>query len=199
MKGIEIQKNSILPYLFFSLVFIGCQSNSTKEPDMVKRKEYILELIRKVGFIKLPFEHDILNPDFESKYYTNNTSLDTVFFGKTSAQISGFLPDTSNYFCVLLFQTGDLVYPYLLTIDKSGNAIDTADLCLNVCGAPVDIDSSVNRFEIDKDLRITSYYYCHGKVYINDSISKSVEINDKLEANGQIKGDGKIEFKVIKN
>jgi hypothetical protein len=190
----------LITYLTVFFVLTSCSDavNQTKLRLESKRIEYLSDLIEKVGFLNLPISYDILKADFESKYTTKSNSIDTLFFESENVHVCGFLPDTSSYYCILYYQIGDLVYPKLLTIDKHGLIIDKKDLCLDVCGAPVEVDSSINRFEIDKDLNIKSYFYCHGKVQTNDENPKIVEVQEQEQGLGNISKKGKIKLIVNK-
>ena len=183
---------------------MSCAQRSTNqdkrlvENETGLRKRYLKELIQKVGILELPFSHDILNDGIESKYVIRENSLDTLFFENGNVQICGVLPDTSSYYCFLYYAIGDIAYPRLLTIDKEGKEIDRQNISLGVCGAPIDVDTSINRFEIDKNMNIKSYYKCHGTVDTNDSITKTAVINELEEGTGMITRDGKIELQVKK-
>jgi hypothetical protein len=180
--------------IFFILTSCNSATNLTKPGLESQRIAYLTDLIKKVGFLKLPISYDIEKADFESKYTTKENSIDTLFFKSANEIVCGFLPDTSRYYCILYYQIGDLDYPNLLTIDKRGAIIDRKGLCLNVCGPPVEVDSSINRFEIDKSLNIKSFFYCHGKVETNDSIPKQLEVSEKIDGTGNITKDGKIKL-----
>jgi hypothetical protein len=191
-------------YLTILFVISSCventnkNSNSQKESelrnDSFNKIEYVKQLVKKVGLIELPYSFDILNDQIDSEYVIKSNSADTLFFEIGNVHISGILPDTLNFYCFLYITIGDLAYPKLLTIDKKGIIIDRKSLCLGVCGAPIDVDSSINRITIDKELKIKSYYYCKGTVETNDSIPKNIEINERIEGVGIISKNGKIEF-----
>lgn len=188
----------LLIYVTVFFVLASC-NNSANQPNHgkeSKRISYLADLMKKTGFLKLPISCNILKADFKANYTTEGNSIDSLFFESGNIEVCGFLPDTSNYYGILYYQIGDLSYPKLMTIDKQGFVIDKKELCLDVCGPPVDVDSSINRFEIDKDLTIKLFYYCHGKVQTEDEKQLMVKVQEQKKGIGNITKKGKIKLTI---
>ena len=120
--------------------------------------------------------------------------MDTLFFD--SGSLGGVLPDTTSFYCILYYQVGDSLYPFLTTIDKDGNVIDNAPIGIGHCrGLLIDIESCVDQVTINRDLSIELFYKVVGSADTNDSIPKTVRICNQILGTGRVTKEGKIEIK----
>jgi hypothetical protein len=174
-----------------SILLISCSQTST---DNIRAK-YISTLIKKVGIQELPYSFDLTKDQIISKHDINRNSIDTLFFDDWNGLVAGVLPDTSGYYCFLYYSVGDALYPNLVTIDKKGNIIDKANICIGNCaGLMIDIDSCIDKVTINKDLSIDLLYRVRGSVETQDSLHKTVKVNNQIKGKGKILEDGKIEI-----
>jgi len=165
------------------------QKDSNQEVDKV---EHLKNLMHKIGFVKLPFTYDIARSKIESTYSVDHNSPDTLFFD--SGQFQGVLPDTTNFYCILYYQSGDSLYPFLTTIDKSGNVIDTQNIGIGYCGGlPTGVDHCIDQVTIGEDMSLHLLYHATG-TRTDDSTHQTTKICNKILGTGAITGKGKIEI-----
>lgn len=118
-------------------------------------------------------------------------SVDTLFIRGTA--VGGVLPDTSNFYSILYYQTGDLIYPFISTFDKQGNLIDEENIGIGYCGGlTIDLDTCVDRVTINQRLEIESFYKAIGTA--EDSTGQELKICNSITGKGTIKADGQIEI-----
>src|SRR5688572_3134579 len=109
-------------WTFLTLIILtSCGQQSNKQE--LSKAEHLRTLIKKIGFQKLPYTYDLSKSITNAKYSVDMNSMDTIFFD--SGSFGGVLPDTTNFYCILFYQAGDSMYPFLSTFDKKGNIIDT--------------------------------------------------------------------------
>jgi hypothetical protein len=179
-------------YLILGTLFLltTCgQKETRKEIDKVG---HLKNLMKKIGFIKLPFTYDVASSKIDSKYSMDHNSMDTLFFD--SGQFQGVLPDTTNFYCILFYQTGDSLYPFLTTIDKSGNVIDTQNIGIGYCrGLLSDIDHCIDQVTIKEDMGLDLLFKATGTTE-NDSTHQTIKICDTIVGTGKVNEKGKIEI-----
>ncbi len=177
------------PIYITVFVFYACVKKNTD--TNAHRLEYIRALVKKVGFQSLPYSYDLMESKINTKFTVDIHSMDTLFFD--SGAFGGVLPDTTNYFAFLYYQTGDSLYPFLTTIDKNGNVIDTKNIGIGACrGLLIDIDSCIDRVTIRKNLEIELLYKMHGSTESNDSIPSIIKICNQIVGRGKITNEGRI-------
>lgn len=189
----------LMLFIYFTLSCQTDNSDSTAsdfKQDAVNELDVVKSMIGRVGFLELPYSQNILSENIDSKWEIYPESMDTLVFGKGTIIVAGALPDTSTYYCFLYYLIGDLQYPHLITLDKQGNLIDDLNISLGICGLPVVADTSINEFTISKELQITSNFRCKGKVYTEDSMERTEDVDMQKEAIGQISKRGKIYFTI---
>ncbi|MBI3220033.1 MAG: hypothetical protein HYZ44_11005 [Bacteroidetes bacterium] len=182
---------TLLKYLILLTVFVLCACARKNENTEEQRLAHVRALIKRVGFQQLPYTYDLAESNIEAKYTVDMNSMDTLFFD--SGSFGGVLPDTTKYFAFLYYQPGDSLYPFLTTIDKKGNLIDTKIIGIGACrGLLIDIDSCVDKVSINNDLEIELLYKMRGTTETNDSIPKIIAICNQIMGTGKITIDGRI-------
>lgn len=191
-------KNILL--LSFAGILFSCGS-ATKQREFTKA-HYIRAFVEKVGYIDMPYSHN-LNLDKEDyRYLIDYKSLDTLFFDVCDNQIIGVLSDTSNYFAVLYYRIGDDLYPSLMTFNKSGERIDDKKICYGFCaGCDCECDSCADVTTISKDLKINMTYYIEatecdsiGNKLFETTTCKIFKIEGLIQPNGLIALNKEIEI-----
>jgi len=206
---------SFIAILLFTFGFINCNNRQNKtvseqnaKDEQVQYKtsseqnikyEQIKYLINKSEFIKLPLIFDAKNENaLKVNYLTDLTSNDTLLF-KSRYDIVGFLPDTSNYYSFLYLRIGDMLYPTIVTMDKSWKKIDEKIICTMGCliSPLVDLISCYDSVWIYENFKIKSISEIVGTIEIEeDSISQISNIYDKRILNGHIDINGNINIDI---
>lgn len=179
-------------YLILGTLILFTTCGQREKKKVIDKVGHLKNLMAKIGFVELPFTYDIAASKIDSKYSMDHNSMDTLFFD--SGQFQGVLPDTSNFYCVLYYQTGDSLYPFLTTIDKKGNVIDTQNIGIGYCnGLLIDIDQCVDQVTIKEDMRLDLLYKATGTAE-NDSTRQTIKICNTIVGTGKINEKGKIEI-----
>jgi hypothetical protein len=168
---------------------VSCEQRKRQK---FEKTTHLKNLISKIGFIKLPLTYDIAGSKIGSTYSINGNSMDTLFF--RSGQLGGVLPDTANFYCILHYQVGDSIYPFLTTIDKSANVIDKQNIGIGYCGGlMIDVDECTDQVTIHEDMSLDLLYKATGTVD-DDSTQQTVRICNEIVGKGKISELGKIEI-----
>ncbi|OQP65262.1 hypothetical protein A3860_16460 [Niastella vici] len=160
----------ILPV--FLVIFYSC-SNSTKPapvsattPDaagaVINTKEElpIKDFIKKFKVVPFPFYY---LGWARNEYYRNQSfklkknSTDTLFFKmEPDAPVYGYalLADTSKFYSLIYFGTGEEIYPILVTYSKTGRQLSQETLLVHGCGSDCGLKYCSYTAQIDKDLRV---------------------------------------------
>jgi len=175
-------------------LLIGC--GTSKWNKDLNKADYIRNFISKVGFVKLPYSHNLNLDKEEYKYLIDYKSNDTLFFKSPINQIIGVLPDTLNYFGILYYAVGDDLYPCLITFNKNGEKIDDQKISNGLCaGCGCECDSCSDITTVTKDLKISSHLFL--KSTDCDSIGNKIPSNTKCMlsiVDGFVNSAGKIKL-----
>jgi hypothetical protein len=177
--------------IFIFIICVGlfsCSSDSGKNKDNVPSA--FRQLIRKFKPLKLPIQ--IREGEIIEMNLYDSKSSDTLFIPPCT--FYGILPDTNNYYALIILLPADIMVPDIIIFDKKGEKISEKTLIVSGCGGGgPGLDCTPQTTIIKKDLTI----------YCVDTI-KSVEIdrNGKpidstrkyyyVFKNGKINNDGKI-------
>ncbi len=173
-------------------LILGCTS-SIKE-RVITKADFIRILAKKIGFINLPYSHN-LNLDKEDyKYLIDSKSIDTLFFDNYDNQIIGVIPDTSKFFAILYYGIGDDLYPSIRTFSKNGDKIDSKMICYGFCGGcGCECDSCSDVTTIGNDLKIKLTHYIKatecdsvGEKIPETTTCKIFTIDGYVQSNGMI-------------
>lgn len=157
----------------------------------VSKGDRLRALIAKTGAMKLPFTYDLRNGPSKRPYEIDIHSSDTLLFKR--GMVEGYLPDTVNFFGILHYEVGDLIYPVLSTFDKQGNLIDKKSIGIGACGGLViDIKSCIDKVTISQRMMINSYYKVIGTA--EDKDGQEIGICNSITGKGKVAADGKIEY-----
>ena len=180
-------------------LFIDC--GTPKGNRDLTKADCIRNFVRKVGFVKLPYSHNLNLDKEEYKYLIDYKSNDTLFFKSPNNQIIGVLPDTLNYFGILYYSVGDDLYPCLVTFNKNGEKIDDQKISNGLCaGCGCECDSCSDITTITKDLKINSHFFL--KSTDCDSIGNKIlgttkyylsTVDGFIKTSGRIKLNEKVE------
>jgi hypothetical protein len=177
-------------YLILGILFLltACGQRETKKE--IDKVGHIKNLIKTIGFLELPFTYDIAESAVNPKYSMDHNSMDTLFFD--SGQFEGALPDTTNFYCILYYQSGDSLYPFLTTIDKNGNVIDTQNIGIGYCGGMLtEIEQCIDQVTISENMDLDLLYKAIGTAE-DDSAHQAVKICNTIVGAGKIHENGKI-------
>ena len=184
----------------FLLIILGVSITSCGnfgKRNSPTKADHFKAFIEKVGYINLPYSHD-LNLDEENyNYQIDEKSTDSLFFDNYENLIIGVLPNTSDFYAILYFAIGDDLYPALKTFNKNGEKIDDQKICYGYCaGCDCDCDSCADITTIDADFKITMNYAIKA-TECDDDGNKIPEttICKIYTTTGQIKPDGTIYLK----
>ena len=186
--------------LFLLLIFFSF-NNCNEQPKTLQdvKKEKIKNVIKECEFLELPI---VLNANsdywdnYSHKYKVNYKSTDSLIFDSDLFEIYGILPDTLFYYAFLTHSIGDMIYPTIFTIDKSGNKIDRRIICTGGCAghAAIDITSCYDSVWLHKDLKIKSISKVVGTVETEGSIQRTINICNKTIVEGFINESGHIKL-----
>ncbi len=179
-------KHSIV--LVFLLFVNSGHSENQGESDKIGQ---LKNLLKKIGLQQLPFRYDLTKSSNNGVHYVDLTSRDRQFV--TSGIFGGVLPDTTKFYCILYYQPGDSLYPFLTTIDKKGNVIDDKMIGVGYCGglASLDVITCVDQVTINSDLSFDLFYKVTGTAEI-DSTKKVIPICNSITGSGRIDETGRI-------
>lgn len=188
--------------LLFSILIclIACDTHGLKDKTTHDIKiEHFKTVIKSSGFIKLPliFDANIEN-SLKTNYKVDLKGKDSLIFDSDIRSIIGFLPDTTEYYAILFYTAGDMLYPTIMTFDKKGNRIDRQIINAAGCAghAALDVISCYDSVWISSELNIKSVSRVIGTVETEDSIPKTLNICNIRKVEGLIEKSGKI---VLKN
>ncbi len=173
-------------------ILAGCGSSGNNKE--LSKADLMKAFVEKVGYVELPYTHD-LNLDEENyQYLIDSKSTDTLFFNSYDKQIIGVLPNTSGFYAILYYSVGDDLYPSLKTFSKNGELIDSKEICYGLCaGCICECDSCSDITSISRDLRIAMSFYV--KATECDSTGEQISgttICKAYSTDGYIKPDGMI-------
>jgi len=157
--------------------------------------ERIIKVINKIGFIELPLIFDASNDyEFKNYYSVNHNSSDTLLFRYGIFDIVGFLPDTTYFYAFLYLEVRDMLYPTIVSMDKSWRKIDEKIICTMGCliSPLVDVTSCYDSVWVYEDLKIKSISKIVGTIELEDSISQVLNICNLRILDGYIDKNGKI-------
>jgi len=184
----------------FLLIILGASliscGNFGKRNSPTKA-DHFKAFVEKVGYVNLPYSHDLDIDEEEYKYQIDVKSTDSLFFDNYENLIIGVLPDTSGFYAILYYIIGDDLYPALKTFDKNGEEIDKQIICYGNCAGcdyECDFCSEVTTITSDLKIKITS---CIQITRCDDDENKIPEttICKIYTTTGQIKPDGTISLK----
>ena len=181
----------ILPIIFVLVCVFSCDTKKQRT-----KSEQIQYVIKESGFIKLPLEFDAsIETALEGRYSVNRASDDTLLFESGIRDIIGFLPDTTNFYAFLHLTIGDMLYPTIVTMDKSWQKIDEKFICTGGCAghAQLDVISCYDSVFVYKDLSIKAISKVIGTVEVyRDSTSEIFDICNMVIVDGFIDKNGRI-------
>lgn len=155
------------------------------------RGRQLRHLIKRIGVQELSYQYDLVKGPGQGVYQSDPGSTDTLFF--YGDLIAGVLPDTSEYFGIIHYQVGDMLYPFVSTFEKSGNLIARKRIGVGACGGlTIDIDTCVDQVTINKNLEIESVYKVIG--IAEDSTGQEIRICNQIKGKGKITSKGRIEY-----
>jgi hypothetical protein len=128
-KSVKQSINFILIVLFIGL--ISC--NSLRNPPESKRQIAFHKFIKKLKILPAPFFLEA--GEINRSVYSQVEVEDTLFMKDGSSFYYGLLPDTSNFFAVIMLSVSDSYIPILTTFDKTGKKIDSQSLQIYECGS----------------------------------------------------------------
>ena len=181
---------SVLTFLF---LFQACALNQNIK-TLPNKKQQLIQLINKIGFLKLPLSFEVLPNGLNVKYVVDPKGADSIFISQGIFRICGFLPDTSYYYSVVFnYPCSAYPCPHIMTLDKNGNkiSIEKIDADPGCVDTPIESTSCYDSVWIGPDNRIRSISKVIGKIYI-ESTKKDEDICNMRKLDGFIEKNGKI-------
>lgn len=204
-----------LPYLFALCFLLGCITKSGEQPkenigiildkesreqsiDITRGQEIIklvTDLADTFGLLKLPYQYGY-NQGFvggiqygDINYKPNYNRLRQLL--KCDA-IVGILPDTTNYFGLVVGLAASVVEIELVTVDKNGSQIARETLIENNCLHYVEEDIYCREHvTLSSKLRID---YSYETLYVLDGVNGRDTICETKTKSGIVLPNGAIEF-----
>lgn len=181
---------------------IGCTNDNevideTNSKSGIDTAQAFRAFLKKFRPIELPYDYNETSPSKLDLKHNQIDDNDSLFISEQSFICEGFLPDTTNYFCLILLVPADDVYPALYTFNKKGKLIDSKKLDLIGTGGFMCGSSSSAIWKIDKELSV----FCTDTVKANDCDSITNfpvkgEVSTLIKTiKGKIQKSGEIEIK----
>jgi hypothetical protein len=193
-------KNILIIFLLISL--FGCNSPQEKTEIKEKSKPFpapatFRAYLKKFKMLSLP-QNFILHKgiDVSGLMEVESNTSDTLYLeDKVNYFYYGMLPDTSDYYSVILLYPADVIIPVLYTYDKNGKFIANKFLVAKGCGFGCGINYCSSYASIDDKLEITltdtnDYFICDD----NEMEMKDKRFYLSRTQNGKVEKDGKIVF-----
>ena len=181
-----------LTIILLILILWGCDKNTEKHVDDQPTETSSIEstgfsdFLDNIPIAPLPlriscgFEKTFIEDDFNKKYQA---------YIPDGFEVVGKIQTAKDLNLILLASMGDILYPYLFTLDNNGKQIDSVYLHISTCAGDPELELSTWSV-IEKDLTIhmtdTSKYFNYedtGKDYIRTLDStiiakRTVEMNN---------------------
>jgi hypothetical protein len=154
-------------YIFlpvFLLLLYACGNNpkSTNSSEVVKVQQQespIKGFIRKFKVLPFPFYYlGWARNDYykDQSFELNWNSTDSLFYTKSDVPVYGYamLADTSKFYSLIYFETGDEIYPVLVTYSKNGQQLSKEALLVTGCGSDCGLKYCSYTAQIDKGFSI---------------------------------------------
>ena len=178
----------------FCLAFFSCISNTQKTTGI--DDSHFRQFLKKFKPLQLPLTMRLGELEYKSLPQFNAKSADTLFIKNKDGMdiFYGMLPDTTNYFALVVLPPGAAdYYPVLKTFDKSGKLVSDERLIDRGCGVAPGLDYCSSTGVIKSDLSI----YCVDTIKMGKVDSTYNEIEGTVEyycsyIKGKINRDGKI-------
>ncbi len=187
-------KAGISALFFAGIVMVSCNSGNTSDHSKVADPAFF-HFIRKFKVLSLPLKLDYDEINGPNNNFPNLETEDTIFINQLPKLIYGLLPDTSNFYAVIVFGVGDALVPMLVTFDKNGKKINEESLNIELCaGAGPGFGPCYAYSRITKNLSI----HCVDSVFITAFDTASIPGTKQLQCDfqdGKINVNGKIELK----
>lgn len=183
----------LAPLLACFFILFACVQNQKKYAIPTKKSQ-LIQVIKKVGFLKLPLSFEVLPDGLDVKYVIDPSGSDSLIKSLGIFRICGFLPDTSFYYSVIYnYPCSAYPCPQLMTINKEGNIISTEEIdahpgCIDT---PIESTTCYDSVWIDEDLKIRSISKVIGTIY-DTSTKKDEYICNMRKLEGFIDKNGKI-------
>ncbi len=192
---------AIIIIVFFLTLFDSCNlatKNDNHDEKSYRREQLktIHGLIRKVGFIKLPYSINLesLQDNYKVTYKLDYNSSDKILLEEgLHSDIIGFLPDTSNYYGILYYVHADMTLIQLMVYSKKGeivtNRLVTDCNCSTFGGEIINCKDTTT---IENNLSIKYFHestiIVESKTKANsyDTIYKSIEKEESINKIGEI-------------
>jgi len=190
--------------LILGIGLLSCSSCIDKRKD--NATDSFKQLLKKFKILKLPLQ--IREGEIETNGLAfscdKNSKSDTSFI-KFYCMYYGMLPDTNNFYALIVLNPADIILPTLITFDKTGKKINEEILCVSGCGGGgPGLDCNPQTTIIENDLTIycvdtirtvefdrkgnpiesTRKYYCeykNGKLNSNGKITMTTEQTKDLK------------------
>jgi hypothetical protein len=138
--------------LLFFIGFFSCSLYNKGKDDV---PDSFRQLLKKFQLLKLPLRIREGEIDTKGLTYTvdKNSKSDSLYIDIFCIYY-GMLPDTSNYYALVVLTPADNIVPSLIIFDKKGEKISEEALTVRGCGGGPGIDCHLPTTIINNDLTI---------------------------------------------
>ena len=188
-----MKKLLLIPILLILLLLGHSCQNHLRNSKNVK-KQQLIQIIKKAGFLRLPLSFEVLPDGLTVKYIVDRKGSDSLFISQGIFRICGFLPDTSLFYSVVFnYPCSAYPCPHIMTLDKNGNkiSIEKIDAQPGCIDTPIESTSCYDSVWIDTDSKIRSISKVIGKI-TNPSTNQDEDICNMRKLEGYIDKNGKI-------
>jgi hypothetical protein len=121
--------------VLFTCLVLLLASCSTHPPEASspKASPAFYTFISKFKVLSLPLKLDNDSINGPHQNYKQMDTEDTLFIHEPYTLLYGLLPDTSNYYAVIILGASDALTPLVVTFDKNGKRISESSLMLGLC------------------------------------------------------------------
>ena len=202
IRGVAMKKQSILLLVSLIVAFFSCSSKN--DIKFENSQNSFKQFLKKFKPLRLPLTIRIETIEIKGLPRIDSNSTDTLFESKDDGAgieiCYGMLPDTNNYFGLIVLFPADKYIPVLKIYDKSGKKISEESLVVTGCGCGPEIDYCSSTAIIRSDLTI----YCVDTlktVEIDNSTLTPIDSTREYFCEykeGKINNDGKTSMSVKK-
>jgi hypothetical protein len=193
-------KTTINSSLILLIILFSCTNPRQQVKETSPKLNRLRHIIHETEILSLPCIFDANKMHFTTGYQVNPSTQDSLLFHESPLTLFNYLPDTSTYFAFLYGEAGDIIYPGIMTFDKSGILISKKVIatCNCLTNPILDVESCFDSVIIGKDLSILSFSKLKATVQPYDTSNATFDASSDDKLIGRIKPNGFIEIETGK-
>ncbi|NOU19257.1 MAG: hypothetical protein HOO91_17000 [Bacteroidales bacterium] len=188
-------KTTLISTSILLVVLISCTNPKIQNKSQAIKLNRLRHIIHETKFIALPYVFDATRNHIKG-YHLDASTPDSLVFSSSCFTIINCFPDTTNYFAFLFGESGDMLYPGIITFDKSGKLIskEIISTCNCLTNPRVDTESCFDSVIIGKDLSILSYSKLKATIQPFDTSNVTFDASSEEKLTGRINSNGLVEI-----